>query len=209
MMIVLVFLPEHDHCLVQDCVYFFVLESFNALLQLLVDKERQVFRTFGVEINEEFKVGRDHLFEYAVISQRLDQKPVELVLKPNVNKLSSNGNGTFKSSNAWINSTADFFAFSSTTALPCSRKYFDAALRNSIVPWAKKKRNKRFSLLRCPPSRCEIKSCTLSEGRRFFRSKNVSQTGSFASRLPLACRQRPNFPFRQFASDAFESTLLR
>ena len=53
----------------------------DALLELVVDEEREVLGRLLVEVDEELEVGGDHLAELLVIAERLVQEVVEAVFQ--------------------------------------------------------------------------------------------------------------------------------
>ena len=72
---------EEDHGLVEHGLDLRVGEALDALLQLVVDEEREVLGRTLVQVEEELKVAGDGLLEEAVVVEGGAQEAVVLVLQ--------------------------------------------------------------------------------------------------------------------------------
>lgn len=55
--------------------------SFHALLQLIIDEQRQVLRRLGIQVEEILEIGGDHLLEDLVIVEGVDEEVIETILQ--------------------------------------------------------------------------------------------------------------------------------
>ncbi len=53
----------------------------DAFTQSVINKEREIFRRFRVEVDEVFKVRWDHLFKQSIVIERLMKEMIKSILK--------------------------------------------------------------------------------------------------------------------------------
>lgn len=72
---------EQNHCFVKHQFDILFRHAFHTFLEFVVNEQREILWRFQIQIQEVFKIGRDHLLEDWIVHERLDQECVVAVFQ--------------------------------------------------------------------------------------------------------------------------------